>query len=548
MDTTTPKPHAADPISSASAGDLSRRAFVAAAMATAAASTLGVASCASSPHPSDPATTPTFDPGRIKPDAPNVLFIVSDDHRYDYLSCRGHPFIKTPHMDRIAREGAICENAFVTTSLCSPSRASILTGLYAHLHGVLDNGTMVPPELPSYPVLMQRAGYDTAYIGKWHMGAYTDVARPGWSHWASFVGQGNYSKQPFNINGTRIITDASEHTTDAITRLSVEWLKSRTTSKPFCLCVGHKAPHDPFGYPARFAGLYQGATLPTPMPDTPENYRTLPHWVKAQRNSWHGVDGMYDGRIDFRTFWYDYLRSITAVDDGIGTLLATLESLNQLDNTLIVYIGDNGFQAGEHGLIDKRVAYEASIRIPMLCMWRGRIRPDSRIDAQILNVDLPSLFLDAAELKQPPTFQGKSFLPLLTSDLRHPTSDIFRESWLYEYFFERDFPQTPTIFAVRTPKWKYIESYGVWDGGELYDLQSDPAEMNNLAIGSTASRPGGNHADKVREMRALMDTLIHQSAARRDPLWADRGMTPAFLGHCETPPWPRGEPPRPKGI
>lgn len=528
--------------------DLSRRSFVAATMAAAAAGTLGAASCAGSRQTAGADAGQMFDAGRLKPDAPNILFIISDDHRYDYLSCRGHPSIRTPHMDRIAREGAICENAFVTTSLCSPSRASILTGLYAHLHGVLDNGTMVPPELPSYPVLMQLAGYDTAYIGKWHMGAYTDVARPGWSHWASFVGQGSYSRQPFNINGTRITTDESEHTTDAITRLSVEWLRSRGRSNPFCMCVGHKAPHDPFGYPIRFAGMYGDAQMPTPMADTPENYRTLPHWVKAQRNSWHGVDGMYDGRIDFRTFWHDYLRSITAVDDGIGTLLATLEQLDQLDNTLVVYIGDNGFQAGEHGLIDKRVAYEASIRIPMLCMWRGRIPAGSRVREQILNIDLPSLFLDAAGLKQPPTFQGASFLPMLRGSEARNRLFPSREAWLYEYYFERDFPQTPTVFAVRTPKWKYIESYGVWDGGELYDLENDPAEMNNLALGSTASRPGGEHVEKVREMRALMDRLIYESAARRDPLWADRGMTPAFLGHCETPPWPRGEPPRPKGA
>jgi arylsulfatase A-like enzyme len=528
--------------------DLSRRSFVAATMAAAAAGTLGAASCAGSRQATGANAAPMFDAGRIKPAAPNILFIISDDHRYDYLSCRGHPAIRTPHMDRIAREGAICENAFVTTSLCSPSRASILTGLYAHLHGVLDNGTMVPPELPSYPVLMQRAGYDTAYVGKWHMGAYTDVARPGWSHWASFVGQGNYSRQSFNINGTRITTDESEHTTDAITRLSVEWLSSRNGSKPFCMCVGHKAPHDPFGYPTRFAGMYGDAQMPTPMADTPEHYRTLPHWVQAQRNSWHGVDGMYDGRIDFRTFWHDYLRSITAVDDGIGTLLAALEQLGQLDNTLVVYIGDNGFQAGEHGLIDKRVAYEASIRIPMLCMWRGRIPAGSRVQDQILNIDLPSLFLDAAGLRQLPTFQGTSFLPILSDPSTRTERLSHRDGWLYEYYFERDFPQTPTIFAVRTPKWKYIESYGVWDGGELYDLENDPAEMNNLAFGSTASRPGGEHAEKVREMRALMDRLIYESAARRDPLWADRGMTPAFLGHCETPPWPRGEPPRPKGA
>ncbi len=315
---------------------LNRREFLAAGAAAAAAA------CAA--------------PSRRRDERPrNLVLVLTDDQRADAMGCAGHPFLRTPNLDALAARGAWCRNAFVTTALCSPSRATILTGQYAHRHGVVDNGTPLPKGIPTYAKVLQAAGYETAYIGKWHMGAIGDEPQPGFDRWASFKGQGTYFDPTINLDGER--KRISGYTTDVLTDLAVEWIRGRGR-RPFCLALGHKAPHALFEPAPRHKDVYADAPLPVPQSDTDEAYDDAPKWVRAQRRSTHGVDGMYDGRLDLDRFLRDYHRVLLAVDEGLGRILAALEEKGFLDSTLLLYTSDNGFLLGEHGLIDKRCMFE----------------------------------------------------------------------------------------------------------------------------------------------------------------------------------------------
>jgi hypothetical protein len=258
---------------------LSRRSFMAASGVAA----LGVASVgrAAAGHP---ASAQPASKGR------SIVFVLLDDLRYDGFGL-ANPFFETPAIDALAKGGVIFERAFVTTSLCSPSRACTLSGQYAHRHGVLDNNTALPPDTPTFPRELQKAGYRTGYIGKWHMGGDSDEPRPGFDRWVSFRGQGVYRNPTFNIDGEKVKRDG--HVTDLITDYAEEFIR-RDDARPFCLYVGHKAVHAMFEPAERHKGSYANKTWPRPasMADTEENYRGKPAWVCAQRNSWHGVDGM----------------------------------------------------------------------------------------------------------------------------------------------------------------------------------------------------------------------------------------------------------------
>ncbi|MFB3827724.1 MAG: sulfatase-like hydrolase/transferase, partial [Bryobacteraceae bacterium] len=283
----------------------------------------------------------------------NLVFILIDDLRFDMMGCMGHPFLKTPNIDRLARGGVLFRNAFVTTSLCSPSRASILTGQYVHAHGVTDNVSPLPSRLVTFPQILQKNGYKTALIGKWHMGGDTDAPRPGFDRWVSFRGQGEYTNPAMNFDGTR--RQLKGYVTDIITDEAVRFIRENA-ARPFMLYVGHKGVHADFFPAERHKNMYSDVAIPHPksMADTEENYRGKPDWVRRQRNSWHGVDGMYNHRIKFDDFYRDYCRTLMAVDESLGTILNELEQKRLLNDTLIVFMGDNGFQFGEHGLIDKR--------------------------------------------------------------------------------------------------------------------------------------------------------------------------------------------------
>ena len=434
----------------------------------------------------------------------NIVFILSDDHRYDAMGFMGKiKGLETPAMNRMANEGVHVKNAFVSTALCSPSRASILTGQYAHTHTVVDNDAALPTSLVFFPQHMQRNGYQTAYFGKWHMGNTGDNPQPGFDHWESFHGQGTYYGVTLNINGNRFPQSTETYTTDLLTEHAISWLNSRNKQKPFFLYLSHKGVHAEFQPAKRHVGKYANLAIVTPpsmyltatdsskmfgtaiSPSAKVNFRDIPQWVRNQRYSWHGVDYMYHGTINFDQFYRRYFETLQSVDESIASVMKYLEENNLAHNTMVVYMGDNGFSFGEHGLIDKRHAYEESMRVPMLIWAPGLIKEKSVLEQVIINVDIAPTFLDLAGISKPQNMQGNSFAPFLKGQ-----NIVWRENAYYEYYWEGAFPQTPTIFAIRTNRYKYIYNHGTWDINELYDLQNDPYEMNNLIRDTTMRRTG----------------------------------------------------------
>lgn len=409
----------------------------------------------------------------------NVIFILTDDHRYDAMGFMGHPFLETPHLDSLAKNGVHLKNAFVTTSLCSPSRASILTGLYTHKHHVIDNNRLVPEGTHFFPQYLQRSGYQTAFIGKWHMGGEHDNPRPGFDHWISFRGQGNYlSPGPnytLNVNGQRV--KQKGYITDELTDYAIDWLDQQSSSdKPFFLYLSHKAVHSEFTPAERHQGRYANADLSfLPRGEKMTADRDIPRWVRDQRNSWHGIDFSYHSDRGLDYLYRRYCESILAVDDSVGRILEQLKKMGVHDDTLIIYMGDNGFMWGEHGLIDKRVSYEESMRVPMMMQCPNLYQGGKVVSSLIGNIDVGPTIMQAAGLQTPDYMDGKSFL-----DLPGSPNMKWRDVFLYVYYWEKNFPQSPTQFALRGDRYKYITYYGLWDVDELYDLKTDPGETNNL--------------------------------------------------------------------
>jgi N-acetylglucosamine-6-sulfatase len=439
----------------------------------------------------------------------NLVFILTDDHRYDALGFLGHPFLETPHLDALASRGVHFPNAFVTTSLCSPSRASILTGLYAHRHRVVDNNQPIPPGTVFFPQYLQQAGYETAFVGKWHMGDMGDDPQPGFDHWVSFAGQGTYRPQGtrINVNGTRVPQEG--YITDELTDYALEWLEDRSAERPFFLYLSHKAVHADFVPAERHAGRYRDREIePPPTMAPPERAAHWPAWTQNQRNSWHGVDFPYHSRLDVWEYYRRYLETLLGVDDSVGRVIEALEARGLLDRTLVMYMGDNGFAFGEHGLIDKRTAYEESMRLPMLMRVPG-VPGGTVLPNVVANIDVAPTLLEAAGLVPPETLDGQSMLPLL----RDPDAP-WRTELLYEYFWERNFPQTPTMHALRGDRYKYIRYHGLWDVDELYDLQEDPLESRNLI----ASR---EHRRIVIEMNRRLFEILEETGGMSIPLKPD---------------------------
>jgi N-acetylglucosamine-6-sulfatase len=406
----------------------------------------------------------------------NVVFLLTDDHRYDALGfLKGQSFIQTPHMDSIARNGVYLKNAFVTTALCSPSRASILTGQYAHQHRVVDNNNPVPKDLVFYPQYLQKAGYETAMIGKWHMGGEFDDPQRGFDHWVSFKGQGTYlpSRNGFNVDGKKV--PQKGYITDELTDYALDWLNTRKGDKPFMLYLSHKGVHAEFEPAARHKGRFKNETFVEPKTMNPLNVIDAPMWVRNQRNSWHGVDFPYHSDLNIAEYYKQYAETLTGVDDSVGRVLAWLKEKNLLDSTLVIYMGDNGFAFGEHGLIDKRTAYEESMRVPMLMQCPELFKGGTVVESVVANIDIAPTILEAAGLQAPKNMAGKSFI-----SLPQGKQTAWRDGLLYEYYWERNFPQTPTLHALRDSRYKYIHYHGIWDRDELYDLQEDPLESKNL--------------------------------------------------------------------
>ena len=414
----------------------------------------------------------------------NIIFILSDDHRYDFMGF--HPespeFLETPFLDQIAREGVHLQNAFVSTSLCSPSRASILTGQYMHHHQVVDNQRPVAEGTVFFPQLLQKAGWETAFVGKWHMGHDHDEARPGFDHWGSFKGQGVYNDPTLNLNGTQKKFEG--YTTDILTDLAIEWLNQPQQKKKRFLYLSYKAVHYPFQPAPRHQGKYADKKIdyPETMANTERNYQTQPHWVRERRYSIHGIDHMETGAFDkdpvpsFDDLYHSYAEAVHGLDENIGRILTYLKEQDLEESTLLIYMGDNGFELGEHGFYDKRDAFEHSIRVPMLAYAPGNLKAGSQVTKMVQNIDVASTILQAAKVSSEQLkSDGKSFWPLLQGK-----NVKWRDHILYEYHWEWNFPATPTLFAIRTSRYKYIYYHGVWDHDGFYDLKTDPHERHNL--------------------------------------------------------------------
>jgi arylsulfatase A-like enzyme len=432
----------------------------------------------------------------------NFIFVLTDDHRYDFMGFTGKvPWLQTPNMDKMAREGVWVKNATVTTALCSPSRASLLTGQFAHTHTVVDNFSPLPADLRFFPEYLQAAGYMTGFFGKWHMGNVGDEPQKGFHHWESFKGQGVYYNPTLNINGKRVSFGDSSYITDLLTDHAIDWLDRQDRSRPFFMYVSHKGVHDNFQPAVRHRGRYRnmpinypstinltagtdsrifGDTISHPRAvmasaDSNFNVKDIPAWVWKQRNSWHGVDFMYDRTQDLDDVYRRYCESLLSIDDNLGRLMDHLKKTGLDKNTVIIYMGDNGFLFGEHGLIDKRNMYEESQKVPMLLYGPGTLRPGMVLPQVIQNIDLAPTILDMAGIAKPVQMQGSSFLPLLRGQ---PLA--WRDKAFYEYFWEFSFPQTPTTFGVRKGRYKFIFYHGIWDLSEFFDLEKDPEEKRNL--------------------------------------------------------------------
>ncbi len=403
---------------------------------------------------------------------PNIVFVLVDDLRFDELACTGHPFAQTPHADRLAREGALFTNAFAATPLCSPSRASFLTGQHPHTHGIIDNTDRSPlsHKLVTWPRLLHDAGYETAFLGKWHMGV-DDSPRPGFDHWVSFPGQGESFDPPLNVDGKAIRPKG--YITDILTDHAVAFLE-RPRSKPFCLYLSHKAIHpnitqaadgsvsgsgaaDDFKVAPRHKDLYAGMT-----PPRRGNYKVVPHDKPALLQSIPGVAPLSPETATDDATILNRMRMTKAIDEGLGRLLASLEKSNQLANTAIVFTSDHGYFYGEHCLnAERRLAYEETIRIPLLIRYPRAYKPRTRIDALTMSTDLFSLCLGWAGLPAPQ-------IPK-------------RDAILVEYYSDAVFRRIRKMGyqAIRTKRWKYIHYTDREGADELYDLQSDPYELTN---------------------------------------------------------------------
>ncbi|OPL13438.1 MAG: hypothetical protein AVO39_10665 [delta proteobacterium MLS_D] len=415
-------------------------------------------------------------------DMPNIIFILSDDHRWDHFSCMGHPFLETPNLDRIAEEGVMFENTFVTTSLCSPSRASFLTGQYAHRHGVVTNHTPWNNDNATFMEYLKTVGYDTAFIGKWHMPGKDLPRLRGLDRFITFTkegGQGVYYDCPLIIDGVET-PRPGKYITEDLTDFALEFVR-RPRTNPFCLYLSHKAVHFGFRPPEHLRGTYKGIDLQLPPESNTFNTYTRNH--------------MFVGApIPMNTLYRGYCETILSVDEQTGRLIAALEDINELDNTIIIYAGDNGHSWGERGLYDKRLAFEESIRIPFFVRYPGGIsRPGRRVRDMALNIDLAPTLLDMLGIPLPDEMQGVSLAPAF----QDPDASL-RSSFLYEHFPVYPIP-IPGMTAVRTDDYKYITYHNNVRPEELYDLRNDPGEKQNIV-----NRPD------VRGIRSELEAELEQ--------------------------------------
>lgn len=442
---------------------------------------------------------------------PNIVMVLVDDMRWDEMRIAGHPFIDTPHMDRLAREGARFLNAFATTPLCSPSRATFLTGQYAHTNGIVDNTARPSHGLRIFPLALQRAGYRTGFFGKWHMGN-DDSPRPGFDHWVALPGQGEAIDPSLNVDGARV--QATGYTTDLLTDY-VERFIDRSPDRPFLVYLAHKAIHpnviqrddgsvaaiagQPGGFVAaeRHRGRYAGRAMPRrasafkPPLGKPALLRQIDRLPPLGRET-ATSDEEIRGRQEM----------LLAVDDSLGRLVAALERTGALNDTVVIVTSDHGYFYGEHGLNEeRRLAYEETIRIPLLIRFPRLAAAGSTPAAMTLSIDIAPTLLDVAGLEPDAGIQGRSLVPVLTGQARD-----WRSSFLIEYFSDTVFPRIRNMgyAAARTERHKYIQYRELQGMDELYDLETDPYEETNLI-----DRPEAR--DTLQRMQAELRHLLEQT-------------------------------------
>ncbi len=413
-----------------------------------------------------------------QPSQPNIVCILGEGLRYDEFSVTGHPILKTPNMDRIAKEGFRFRNAFVINALCLPSRATILTGLYSHSTGAVSNEEGVLPEtFKLVSDMLHDAGYETAFVGKSHVrGALTNRY---WDYYFGFIGQADYYRpvitEGFKGKYSEPKLYEGEYVDDLLTRKTIEWLKHERT-KPFCLFLWFYAPHAPFYRPRRMVNMFNGVSIPVPptFNEDLEGYPGKPHDVAHGDNQIGSSEVGTDDPRSLEELVKDHYAGVQDNDENVGRLIHELERQAQLDKTAILLSSDHGFFLGEHHFYDKRLMYEPSIRIPMMVRYPSRIPANKTSDKMVLNLDIAPTMLDIAGLQIPNEMQGKSMLPLMQG------KDVpWRKDWLYEYYEYPGFENVPPCRGVRTERYKLIH-YFLTDEYELYDIEADPDERTNL--------------------------------------------------------------------
>ncbi len=458
-----------------------------------------------------------------KSDKPNIIFIMSDDHAYQAISAYGSQLIKTPYIDRIAREGVLMKEAAVTNSVCSPSRAVILTGKYSHLNGMKDNGTYFDGQQQTLPKIFKQNGYRTAIVGKWHL-----FSTPtGFDYWDILPDQGNYYNPKFIKNGKDTVYMG--YVTDIITDMALNWISQNKEEAPFFLMLHHKAPHRNVMPPLKYLDKYNDRKFPLPSnfyddysgraalqlqkvtmhehldirydskipcdtcPINPINdwapaefQREIERLTPAERKIWDAAyQREYENfkklktrdevvRFQFQRYMEDYLRCVNSVDDNIGRVLKFLDDNGMAENTIVVYMSDQGFFLGEHGLYDKRFMYKESFKTPMMIRYPAAFKGGKKINEYVLNLDIAPTLLDLSGIAVPADMQGQTMKLLLE---RGKDKNWRKE--IYYHYYERSFGLT-RHYGIRTERYKLIRFYDPVDSWELYDLKKDPNEMRNL--------------------------------------------------------------------
>jgi arylsulfatase A-like enzyme len=420
---------------------------------------------------------------------PSIVLLLTDDQRADALGCAGHPVLKTPNIDRLAHEGVRFRNAFVTTSICAVSRASVLTGRLCRNHRVGDFATPLPPEVlaASFPALLKGAGYRTGCFGKWGIGGR--APRELFDAWDAWGGQGDYF---LSWEGERV------HNSEYLARRAEEFLKATPAETPFCLLVYYKSPHDPYGQPdPRDADLFNGQEVPVPRTATPAHFAALPKFIQDSEGRRRALR-FYPAPDRLPGHIRDYLRLVAGVDRSVGKILDLLERLNRARDTVVVYSSDNGFFLGERGLSHKWLMHEESIRVPLLVRAPGLAGGRTR-EEMALNIDIAPTLLDLAGLPAPGVMDGRSLRPLLEG---RPAA--WRGDFFYEHHFSAPSAPIPRTEGVRTAGWKYITYFDVTPPfEELYDLESDPYEERNLAADPA-------HRGRLEEMKSLYGSHVRR--------------------------------------